>query len=49
MMAGREEQILPHMDVEGWHKRWKEGRIGWHKTEVDPVLEVLESLNHKAA
>ena len=39
-MAGREERPLPHQDHEGWLQRWKEGRINWHKTVVDPVLEV---------
>jgi thiopurine S-methyltransferase len=30
---------MPHQDHEDWLQRWQEGRINWHKTVVDPVLE----------
>ena len=39
-MMAETQQILPTQDHESWHKRWEMGRIGWHKTAVDPVLEV---------
>ncbi len=26
------------MDNEYWHRRWAEGRIGWHRPEPDPLL-----------
>ena len=41
-----ESLILPKEDLNGWRKRWEEGRTAWHKTTVDPVLEVYT--NHRA-
>ena len=39
--AGGADLALTGLNHEGWHKRWDEGRIGWHKTVVDPALEVV--------
>jgi thiopurine S-methyltransferase len=27
------------METEYWLKRWREGRTGWHRPEVMPLLE----------
>ena len=29
---------LNFLDLEYWHKRWKENNIGWHHTDINPLL-----------
>ena len=49
IMADALPAALPKEDLDGWRQRWEEGRTGWHKTTVDPVLEVMIALRHKCS
>lgn len=34
---------LNQLDLEFWQKRWTDGKIGWHKTQVNDLLEMYHA------